>query len=97
MKAFFVVAGLTAAGLIAGTGGCADEIDEAVDCAQVCQRYDDCIDEDYDVTECVDRCEQRADEDERFADRADACEACLDERSCAESFPCVDECLGIVP
>jgi hypothetical protein len=76
--------------------GC-DDIDQAFDCAQICQRYEDCIDQDYDVDACTDRCEDNADESDDFADQADACENCLDDRSCAGSFPCIDECVGVVP
>jgi hypothetical protein len=79
-----------------GFSGC-DEADKTFDCASICQRYDDCIDGDYDVSACTDRCKDMADQSDAFADKADACESCIDDRSCAESFPCVDECVGVVP
>jgi hypothetical protein len=74
-----------------------DDIDQAFDCAQICQRYDDCVDSDYDVDGCTDRCETNADESDDFADQADACESCLDDRTCSGIFPCIDECIGVVP
>ena len=76
--------------------GC-DEVDERFDCAQICERYQDCFDNDYDVEACTNRCEDNADTQNGFADKADACENCLDDRSCTGSFACVSECGGIVP
>ncbi len=77
--------------------GCADEVDQAFDCSQICNRYSDCFDADYDVDACEDRCRDNADADEDFAEQADGCETCLDDRSCSGSFACVDECAGVVP
>lgn len=96
-KLSLIFACLMAIPAAAITASCADDVEEAFNCQQICQRYDDCVDDDYDVTACIDRCEENADADEDFAERADACEACLDDRSCGESFPCVDECIGVVP
>jgi len=95
MKILFVSL-FTAAAALAATA-CTDKIEQAFDCHQICGRYDECVDESYDVDACVDRCEGHADDDEAYARKANACEACLDDRSCAQSFPCVDECIGIVP
>jgi len=80
--------------------GCSadDEIDEEIDCGQICNRYADCIDEDYDVSECQDRCENNADADPDFARDTDDCENCLDDRSCTgATFGCAAECVAIVP
>ena len=89
-------AALGVAGPAVTLTGCG-EADELVDCAKICNRYEECVDDEYPVDECIDECEANADEDDAFADKADACESCIDDRSCGESFPCIDECIGIVP
>lgn len=72
-----------------------NDADDLIDCAKICNRYEDCVDDDYDVSECVDRCEDFAD---RNPGSADACESCIDDRSCIESvFQCGGQCAGIVP
>jgi hypothetical protein len=77
--------------------GC-NSADNAITCADVCNRYQECIDEDYDVTDCVDRCESDASSDQDKERRLESCETCLDDRSCTESvFACTTECAGIVP
>jgi hypothetical protein len=73
------------------------EADEAIDCAKICNKYAECVEEDYDETACIERCETKADEDENFAEATDDCESCIDERSCGESWVCIDECIAIVP
>lgn len=78
-------------------GEAAKEVEEVVDCAQMCGDYDQCVDTDFDVTDCTSDCEEKSDEDNDYRDRADACAACLDDKACAESFPCVDECAGVLP
>lgn len=76
--------------------GCSD-LEEAVDCRDICSRYADCYDIDYDTGACESRCRSNASDDRDFADAANACETCLDDRSCTGSFVCVDPCRGIVP
>jgi hypothetical protein len=78
--------------------GC-DETDEALDCAQFCQTYEDCVDGDTDVTQCIDECEDIADQNDNAADQADECEACIDsDASCAANvFQCTDDCALFVP
>lgn len=74
--------------LIVGFGlltasGC-DEINEALDCEQMCEKMKSCIDDDIDVSDCSERCEDRVD-DNALADKLDACTDCLDEGvSCRE-------------
>jgi hypothetical protein len=77
-------------------GGCG-EVEEHIDCFQICDRYEECWDEGYDVSACTDECETNADTEDGYEEKASACEDCLDGRSCAGSFPCADECIGIVP
>lgn len=78
--------------------GCANdpvhEIDMAVDCADVCNRYRDCFDASYDTDACRARCHDMVDHD---PNAANACDACLDGESCVSSFTCADECQGILP
>ena len=75
--------------------GCSS-VENAYNCDQICDRYQDCFDANYDADACQARCEDRAD-DAAFADKAEDCQACIDDRSCTGSFACVDECVGIVP
>jgi hypothetical protein len=74
-----------------------DEVTDAIDCHSVCQRYADCFNADYDIDGCSDRCESNADADAERQRRLRACDDCIDERSCAATFSCADECVGIVP
>ena len=82
--------------LALGATACApiEEIDRTVDCNDVCNRYADCFDSGYDRASCRDRCADVVDNDPRAAND---CDTCLDGRACSESFPCTDECFGIVP
>jgi len=75
--------------------GCSS-VENAYNCDQICDRYQDCFDANYDADACQARCEDKAD-DAAFADKAEDCQACIDDRSCTGSFACVDECVGIVP
>lgn len=73
-------------------------VEDAVNCRQVCDRYQECFDSDYDVSECVDTCTDEADEDDDYSRRVDVCESCIDGLSCGEAtFDCATECVGIVP
>lgn len=78
--------------------GCGSEVEDRLNCGDVCNRYQDCFDEDYDVDACIDRCTNEADEDTDFSRKVDACETCIDDRACSEAtFACATECAGIVP
>jgi len=76
--------------------GC-DKADQAYDCHAICQKWADCADSNYDVSSCADNCRDKAANDDAYADKADDCQACIDDRACSETFPCIDECAGIVP
>ncbi len=86
-------------GTLGGTFvGCSDDVEDVVDCLDVCDRYKDCVDDSYDVDDCVDRCEDEADDSDAWRNRLRNCSECIDDRSCATaSFVCTDECVGIVP
>lgn len=76
--------------------GC-DEIDNTIDCAQVCSAYADCFDSSFDVDRCTDRCEDEADRDEDFEDALESCESCIEGQSCGEAtFMCGADCVGII-
>jgi hypothetical protein len=81
--------------------GCTDpihEIDQSVDCNDVCNRYRSCYDQNYDVAACRNRCEGFVDGDGGNSDRADQCDMCLDARSCTTiAFSCQTQCAGILP
>ncbi|MDQ3034863.1 MAG: hypothetical protein M3Y87_20805 [Myxococcota bacterium] len=84
--------------LALGCSNPVDEIDEEVDCANVCDRYRDCYDASYDTGACRDRCGTMTDAASGDPHAADACDACLDDRSCIEAtFTCTSECSGILP
>lgn len=70
--------------LLFGTG-CINEVDRAVDCADICERYQDCLPGDQDEAACRSRCNERPPRE------ADACDACLDASSCSG---CTVECAG---
>jgi hypothetical protein len=72
-------------GALAYSTGCS-EVDEAIDCDQMCNRIEECFDADLDVRDCAERCEDRV-ENDALADKLDACTDCLDrdEHSCAEA------------
>ena len=74
-----------------------EQVDEALDCSNICDRYKDCFDDNYDVDKCEDRCQDRAD-DPDHRNQEEKCSDCLDGQSCGGSvFSCTDDCLGIVP
>ncbi|EYF02601.1 Hypothetical protein CAP_6712 [Chondromyces apiculatus DSM 436] len=77
------------AGLFAG--GC-DDVDELVNCQEICQNYADCVDSEYDVEGCRNECETKSDNDKDYASDANVCEACLDGKACAEQIECFDDC-----
>jgi hypothetical protein len=80
--------------------GCSDaaqETEELIDCAKICQDYDECVDSSLDLSDCTSTCETRSDEDEEYRRTANACEACVDDKACLQSFPCLAECAGVLP
>ena len=80
--------------LTLGILGC-DDADQIVDCAQICDKYNDCIDNDIDRTQCIDQCEDKAEEHD---DAADDCENCLDGTTCVEAtFQCGLQCAPFLP
>ena len=88
-----------AAGFV-GIIGCsaADEVDNAVDCQSICDRYKSCFDSDYDVGACAERCRDNSNEDKDFQRKANVCNACIDDRSCSSAtFGCATDCAGVVP
>ncbi|MCB9537372.1 MAG: hypothetical protein H6704_14055 [Myxococcales bacterium] len=91
-----LVAALAVGGATA-CGEAADEANEVINCAQICETYQDCVDSDLDVSDCTDRCEDRIDDDDDGRARAQMCEDCLDGRSCAEGVACTPDCAGLVP
>lgn len=70
---------------LAFSAGCVNEIDRAVDCNNICERYQDCLPGDQDEASCRDRCNDQP------TGEADACDACLDASACGE---CTVECAG---
>lgn len=74
-----------------------NQVDNAVDCKAICDRYKTCFDASYDSSACQDRCKDKADT-EGYATQADTCDSCITDKSCASAtFSCATECSGIVP
>ena len=91
--------GLSAALLAFGCGDDdpIEELEQVVDCFEICDRYEDCVEE-IDVSACTDACEDMIEVSSDVRRRADDCEDCLDDRSCAEieAAACWDDC-PVVP
>lgn len=81
--------------------GCSNpvtEIDESVDCMDLCERYRSCFDADYDTGACRERCNGLVDADGGRPRAANDCDTCLDDRSCTSAvFTCNTECAGLLP
>lgn len=97
----WLISGVLFGGVAALVPAGCGEAEEAYNCAEICETYEDCADAlgaDVDYTMCVSSCETEADMDEDFADKADSCASCLSvDASCTENYGCVDECAGVVP
>ncbi|MCA9582533.1 MAG: hypothetical protein KC416_12115 [Myxococcales bacterium] len=94
---FFLALAALAIPLV-GIGGCTEEVDNALDCSGICERYADCFDDNYDVDGCYDRCTDEANDNEDFEQKADTCAACIEGQSCVEgAFECGTQCAGVVP
>ena len=77
--------------------GCnpATEIDESVDCRDVCDRYRSCFNASYDTAACRNRCEGLVDADGGRPRAANDCDTCMDDRSCVSAvFTCQVPCAG---
>lgn len=98
MRKLTMILCLVAAPFAIGCENPITEIDESVDCMDVCERYRSCFDNDYDTATCRDRCEGLVDADGGRPRAANDCDTCMDDRSCASSvFACTTECAGILP
>jgi hypothetical protein len=85
------------AGVLVGAPGCRN-VENALDCRGICDRYKDCYDHNYNTDDCHNRCEDKANDNKDFMRKVDACNDCLGDKSCASAtFTCLDECGGIVP
>jgi hypothetical protein len=96
MRTWLKMLVLSSAALCA-TGCIATEVDQSVDCRDVCDRYSTCYNASYDTAACRNRCEGFVDTD-GHSQAANACDACMDDTSCAAAvFTCSTECSGILP
>lgn len=76
--------------------GCS-EAERTYDCAQICEKYEECVDDELDNTDCIDSCEDQGDNDADFADMASDCEDCLDDTSCTEAAAkCTTTCAEVI-
>lgn len=77
---------------------CGDELDNVLDCSDVCNRYQECIDADYDVDSCVNECQADAGSSPDKEARLEKCDNCIEDRSCTgAAFACATECVGVIP
>ena len=91
-----VMAGLFSLGTLLFFG--CSEAENAIDCNQICERYETCFNADYDTGACQERCRDNADAESEENNRTAVGATCIDDKSCAAStFKCADECAGIVP
>jgi hypothetical protein len=74
-KAVVLFLGAALAGIIAfmGAGGC-DATQNAWNCSDLCNRYQDCFDAAYDVSACSSRCQNLANNNQIADERANACQ-----------------------
>jgi hypothetical protein len=79
--------------LVVAPLGC--DIDDILDCAQICNHKQECLDSSYDVSNCIDVCEDFADLSEENERRLEACEECIEDRACVETVGCFEDCPGI--
>ena len=80
----WVVAGALSLGILGFATSCG-EVDDFLDCANICDRYDECLDDRLDRNDCIDRCQDSGSD-------LDACDECLDDDgSC---FECSLSCAG---
>jgi len=70
---------------------CADELDAAVDCGEICSAYSDCM-TDIDVTACTEQCEAEADASDDYLQAVDTCDDCVSSGACAEIESCWADC-----
>ncbi len=95
LTSFLLIARLGSLG-----AGCSatTEIDEEVDCRDVCNRYQSCYDSSYDTAACRDRCGALVDAVGGDPRAANECDTCMDDRSCFSAvFNCAQPCEGILP
>jgi hypothetical protein len=89
-------AALAAIVTFVGAGGC-DETQNAFNCTDLCNRYQDCFDQNYDVSACSSRCQNLANDSQNFDERANSCQNCMNDNSCAGAALTCPSCAGIVP
>lgn len=74
--------------------GCSN-VEDIIECTDVCESYDGCVAEDVDVTECIDACESYGDVSDANRDQIVLCDDCLDTMGC--SADCNAQCSGVIP
>ena len=67
-------------------GGCF--LDTVADCANLCDRYQECFDSEVDVGDCTARCQSRVDDGD--GDLADRCDSCLDDHPGSSTTACLE-------
>lgn len=93
MKTFtYAVFGVVSAFLM----GCG-AVSNAVDCNQICNRYQSCYNRNYDTSTCQTNCRNNANSDSGYSAKASACSSCMDDKSCASATFSCPNCVGIVP
>ena len=96
ISVMFLGAALAAIVSFVGAGGC-DDVQNAWNCSDLCNRYQSCFDTSYDTGACRNRCEDLANNSQNFDERANSCQNCMNDNSCAAATFSCPVCAGIVP
>jgi len=95
MKTTWVATLLGLALALASTG--CDSVDRAIDCDNVCQKYNDCVANDLDLDKCTQGCRDWSENSSTNDQALDDCADCIDGQSCVNAtFGCADECAFIL-
>ena len=76
-------------GALAVTPGC-EKAEAAVDCGQVCSRYDECR-QNIDVDGCTKTCADKL-EDQQYRNNIQLCETCIEKGTCEQVSDCWANC-----
>lgn len=70
--------------------------DRNTDCADICDKYQECVQGDYDKDDCTTQCKDMTTDDD--TQKIDKCQECLaDNTSCVDKVSsCTDDCAGII-
>lgn len=85
---------LATAGVILVTYGC-DELEESLDCVDICRQIHGCVDSKLDEDRCETSCHSKIDQDVALRDRATDCRDCMAYRTCAQVSSDCSDCANV--